>query len=113
MSTATQPGETTASLAADLYRQMNENLSEHLAGWDSRRLAEVFGCARLRVEEDQEAGKPLDLLRAFTEAVMDVDPAYSRPDPNDGPTDHLTLDEEVHAGRVLAESVGPVFHERR
>jgi hypothetical protein len=66
--------------AQDLYRGMNESLSQQLAAmpWQQRR--PIFAAAQGYLDADQAAGKPLDLLRAFTEAVMQVEPGYS-PDP--------------------------------
>jgi hypothetical protein len=90
--------------AQDLARGMNDTLSEVLARVD---LPALFGLARGHVEEDLDADRPPDLLRAFTEAALEVDPAL-----NDQPPEAPTEAELALAGRVLAEASGPVFSDR-
>lgn len=76
--------EETRQLAADLYRAMNESVSEHLASLDPQRRTVVFAMAEDGLDADAHSRMPADLLRAFTEALLLVDPAYD--DPRHDPT---------------------------
>lgn len=69
-----------ADADAYLRQGMNESLSENLVRLDPGRRECLFTQAALIVEDDLGAGRPPDLLRAFTEAALLVDPAYDGPE---------------------------------
>jgi hypothetical protein len=69
-------------LARDLYRAMNESVTDHLTRLPADQRMILFTCAHDQVEQDLDAGRTPDVLRAFTEALLLIDLAYSLNDPN-------------------------------
>jgi hypothetical protein len=94
-------------VAADLYRAMNESVSDHLIRLTDGQRAETFAYAAGQVSDDLEAGRQPDLLRAFTDALLIADPTYATDPPEEGPTDRLTEPEVDLFRRYLAEQAGP------
>jgi hypothetical protein len=80
-------------LAGNLYRLMNESVSEHLAGMHPQQRRAVFLVAEGHLERDLDAKMPVDLARAFTEAIMVIDPAYDDPRFRAGLTDETSTED--------------------
>lgn len=84
-----QPVDPEAGVFDVLARQMNESLSEHLAELAPSLRSLVFAHAEGILFADAVAGKQVDLLRAFTEALLEHEPRYRHPPAP--PPDQLTL----------------------